>query len=198
MAVVRRLISMVVLGLVTLLVACGQSPSAATHESTSPSAAASPTLDPTTRNYVALVHDYWIAYKFAEGDLDTISGHWSGVFGNQDAARVCGGLTSRSQPQSVTVVDPAECGRLSVAMVAVHEKFLSDLNTTPAPSKFSADDQAFRSQLPKAIADMKGMISASAGGDKQSVMQATWTYADDMIPVVTNALNDVDPSFVHN
>jgi hypothetical protein len=83
-------------------------------------------------------------------------------------------------------------------MVAVHEKFLSDLNKTPAPRKFAADDQAFKTQLPKAIVDVKAMIAASATGNKQPVADATASYGSAMFPVVTEALNEVDPSVVHN
>ena len=180
------------------IVACGPSPSAAAHVSPSPRGAASAPADPATLKFVTLVRDYWIAYKFAEGDLDTISASWNGVFSSQDAARLCGGLTARTQPPSLPVVDPAECGQLSAAMVAVHEKFLSDLNTTPPPPRFAADDQAIKNHLPKAITDMKTMISAAARGDKQAVMDATWVYADDMIPAVTHALDDVDPSVTHD
>jgi hypothetical protein len=55
----------------------------------------------------------------------------------------------------ISLVDPKTCGTLAAAMVAVHEKFLNDLNTTPAPHKFAADDQAFKTQLPKAIVDVR-------------------------------------------
>ena len=82
-------------------------------------------------------------------------------------------------------------------MLAVHQKFLRDLDSTPPPSKFAADDRAFRAQLPKAIADVEAMISAADTGSKDAVMQATTTYVNDMIPVVTGALDDIDPSTVH-
>lgn len=147
---------------------------------------------------MALIHNYWIAYKTAEGDLDHISGTASVPFGTQDAARACFGLPSPRLPQDLGLVDPPTCGKLSAAMLAVHDKFLSDLNATPAPSKFAADDQAFRSQLPKAIAAMKLMISASATGSKQAVVDATGLYVQVMLPTVTDALDHVDPSFVHN
>lgn len=82
-------------------------------------------------------------------------------------------------------------------MVPVHQKFLSDLNATPAPVRFASEDLAFRTQLPLATADMHAMISASATGDKQSVVDATASYVNAMIPVVTDALNSVDPAVVH-
>jgi len=82
-------------------------------------------------------------------------------------------------------------------MLAVHRKFLSDLDTTWLPPEFTADDQAFRSQLPKAIADVSAMISAASTGSKEAVLQATTAYVNDMIPTVTDALDHVDPSVVH-
>jgi hypothetical protein len=41
------------------------------------------------------------------------------------------------------------------------------------------------------------MIAASATGNKQSVADATASYASAMFPVVTDALNEVDLSVVH-
>jgi hypothetical protein len=42
------------------------------------------------------------------------------------------------------------------------------------------------------------MISVAASGSKDAVLQASTTYVDDMIPIVTDALDNVDPSVVHN
>ena len=141
-------------------------------------ATASPTPDAVTRSYVALVSNYWSDYKAAE----------------VDGAQVCfGGFLN-----DVHVVNPPVCRVRCVAMLAVHLKFLSDLGNTPPPPKFAADDRALRSQLPKAIADMKGIITAADTGSKDAVLQATTVYVDDMIPVVTDALDHVDPSVVHN
>jgi hypothetical protein len=42
------------------------------------------------------------------------------------------------------------------------------------------------------------MISASASGNKQSVVDATASYVSAMIPIVTDALNSVDPLVVHD
>jgi hypothetical protein len=69
---------------------------------------------------------------------------------------------------------------------------------SPAPPKFAADDQAFRSQLPKTIADIKAMNSAADTRSKVAVVQATTVFLDDMIPTVTNALDHVDPSVAHS
>jgi hypothetical protein len=166
--------------------ACGNSPTQ--------SVAGPPTPDSVSRNYVALIHNYWVQYKTAEADP---IGNISGQFDPADGARACFGLFDPST-QDVKYVDPPTCRERSIAMVAVHENFLSDLNSTPAPPKFAADDQAFRSQLPKAIADVKAMISAASTGSQVAVFQATTTYVGDMIPRVTNALDDVDPSVVHD
>jgi hypothetical protein len=172
-----------------LLAAC--SGGANTSSSTS---VASPTPD--SAAYVALIHNYWIQYKTAEGDLDHI-GNNSGPFSNGDAAKACGGLSSPGTFSDLSVVDPATCGSRATAMVAVHEKFLGDLANTAAPQKFAADDQAFRTHLPKAIADVKAMIVAAGTGSKDAVLQATNAYVNDMIPKVTGALDHVDPSVTH-
>jgi hypothetical protein len=139
---------------------------------------ASPTPDSTTRAYVALISNYWSDYKTAEGN----------------GAQVCFGGFSND----VQLVNPPTCRIRTVAMLAVHQKFLSDLDSTPPPPKFAADDRAFRSQLPKVIDDIRAIILAADTGSKDAVFQATTAYVDDMIPVVTNALDDVDPSVVHN
>jgi len=140
-------------------------------------AVASPTPAFATRAYVALVARYWSDYRTAEGN----------------AARVCWG----DQFNDVTLVNPPVCRYRAVAILAVHQKFLSDLDSTPPPPKFAADDEALRSQLPMAIADLKAMIAAADTGSKEAVMQATTTYVNDMVPVVTGALDDIDPSVVH-
>jgi hypothetical protein len=141
-------------------------------------AVASPTPDIATRAYVALISNYWSDYRTAEGN----------------GPQVCFGGSSND----VQLVNPPICRMRVVAMLAVHQKFLSDLDTTPAPPKLAADDRAFRSQLPKAIDDMKAIIAAADTGSKEAVFEATNAYVDDMIPIVTNALDDVDPSVVHN
>ena len=181
------------------LAGCMQLGSAPSQAGSSPQATpASPSPDLATKNYVALVHNYWIEYKTAEGDLDHISGTNNDPFGTQDAARACFGLLSPLEAQDVQEVDPSTCGRLATAMVAVHEKFLGDLNATPAPPKFAAADQALRSQLPKAIVDIQAMISASATGDKLAVVDEPPAYVSAMMPIVTDALNLVDPAVLHN
>ena len=143
----------------------------AARSTTPNSPVVSPTPDAVTTKYVALVHNYWDQY----------------VIARSDGAQVC-----------LRNVDPAKCGVRAAAILAVHQKFLSDLDTTPPPPKFVADDQAIRLQLPKAIVDVKAMISASATGDKQAVYTETTAYVADMIPIVTDALDHVDPSVTHD
>jgi hypothetical protein len=63
--------------------------------------------------------------------------------------------------------------------------------------QFSTDDRAFRTQIPKAILDLKALISASESGNKEAVLAAASAYNNDMFPIVTDALNDVDPSVAH-
>jgi len=180
------------------LAACGGGSPSSSGSAAEKSPSRSPSADVVTTTYVALIHNYWIQYKTAEGDLDHISGTSSAPFGNQDAARVCFGLASPTAAQDLNLVDPPSCAKLSAAMLTTHQKFLSDLNRTQAPPRFAAEDEALRTQLPKVIVDMQAMISASASGNKQSVVNATATYVSAMIPIVTDALNSVDPSVIHN
>ena len=166
--------------LVGCATACGSSPTAAV--------AASPTADSVTRNFVALVHDYWIQIQNA----DQVSN------GSNVAALVCLGKTSRDAISKLTLIDASRCRERAVAILAVQKKFLGDLDTTPPPAKFAAEQQTFRSQIPKAIADVNAMTSAADSGSKDAVLQATTVYVNDMIPTVTDALDTVDPSVVHN
>jgi hypothetical protein len=138
----------------------------------SPKAAAVATPNSTAAKYVALIRDYWIHY----------------VAPRADGAVVC---------WDARAVDPAKCRDRAAAILVVNQKFLSDLDITPPPPTFATDDQIFRGQLPKAIAQVKVMISAAESGDKQAVIQATTAYVDDMIPPVTSSLDHVDPSVIH-
>ena len=131
-----------------------------------------------TQHYVALVHSYWIAYKKAEGDIPSL-------------ARVCGYFVQVSE------VDPAMCRPRIAAILPPHEMFLSDLDTTPAPPKFAADDQAFRTQIPMAIAHLKATMAAAAAGNAQQVSHEFEAYVEAMIPLFPN-LDHVDPSMPHD
>jgi hypothetical protein len=147
----------------------------------------SPAFDPVAERYVALVHNYWIQEQAADGASKTAN----------VAARVCLGKEPPSAPSNVQLVDPPMCLQRGAAILANQEKFLMDLDSTPAPSNFSADDQAFRTQIPKAIVDLKALIAAAQTGNKQAVFDAATAYNNDMFPIVTDALNDVDPSVAH-
>lgn len=157
-----------------LLVGC----SSASGSPPTPTVATTPTPDAITRNYVALVNNFWLQYRAAE----------------VDAATTCFGGPN----QELQFVDPLTCRVRVVAMLPVIQKFLGDLDATPLPPRFAADDQALRSQLPKAIAALKALVSVAKTGNKGAVLQATATYVDAMIPTVTKALDDIDPSVVHN
>ena len=162
------------------LVACSGS------SNTAPSLT-SPTPDVLTQNYVELIRGYWVQEQAA----DQVSN------GSNVAATVCLGFVAANRPNDMRLVDPPTCRDRAIAILANNEKFLSDLDTTAAPAKFAADDQVFRTQLPKAIGDLKALISVAATGSKEAVLQAASLYADDMNPSVTGALDDVDPSVVH-
>ncbi len=139
--------------------------------------ATSPTADAATR-YVALVHNYWIQYKKAEGDIPSL-------------IRVCGYYSALSD------VQPSVCRTRIVAILPPHEKFLSALDTTPAPPQFAADDQAFRTQLPMAIAHLKATMAAAEAANAQQVSNEVEAYVEAMIPLFPN-LDHVDPSIAHD
>jgi len=42
------------------------------------------------------------------------------------------------------------------------------------------------------------MITACATGSKQAVRDASVAYVNDMVPAVTGAMDDVDPTVVHS
>jgi hypothetical protein len=168
--------------LVAVLAGCSNASTAAPTSS-----AASPTPDLVAQRYVALVHAFWIG----ELTADVAVGR------SNLAAKVCLGTDPPGAPPDVQVVDPATCRERAVAILANHQKFLSDLDATPAPAKFAGDDRVFRAQLPRTITDLKALISAADSGSKSAVLAAATTYNNDMYPLVTDALNDVDPSVRH-
>jgi hypothetical protein len=159
-------------------IACGGSPKQAV--------VSSPTPDSVTRNYVNLVRNFWSDILAA----DEVS------LGNV-AARTCLGKTGPAAATDMGLVDPSTCRERAVAHVAAQQRFLSELDSTPAPTRFAADDRAFRTQIPKTIADLKAMITAADTGSKEAVVQATTIFVNDMIPTVTGAMDDVDPSVRH-
>ena len=144
---------------------------------TSTQAVTSPTADAATR-YVALVHNYWTQYKKAEGDIPSL-------------VRVCGYYSSLSD------VQPSVCHTRIAAILPPHEKFLSALDATPAPPQFAADDQAFRTQLPMAIAHLKATIAAAEAENARQVSDEVEAYVEAMTPLFPH-LDHVDPSIPHN
>jgi hypothetical protein len=151
------------------LAACGGSSAVPT---------ASPTPNLVTTNYVALVHNYWLHYKAAEGDPPSF-------------AQVCGYFST-----GVGVDSPACLPRIA-AILPPHETFLSDLDTTPAPPQFAADDHAFRTHLPIAIAHLKAAMAAAGAGNALQVSDEFTAYVTTMQDLFAN-LDHVDPSFPHD
>lgn len=144
----------------------------------SPQAVSSPTADAATRKYVGLVHNYWVSYKKAEGDIPSL-------------VQQCGYFSPVNQ------VQPAVCRTRIAAILPVHEGFFSDLDKTPAPPQFADDDKAFRTQIPIAIAHLKAVIAAADAGNAQQVSVETEEYVEAMIPLFPN-LDHVDPSITHD
>ena len=139
--------------------------------------ATSPSADAATR-YVALVHNYWIQYKKAEGDIPSL-------------IRVCGYYSSLSD------VQPPVCRTRIAAILPPHEKFSSALDATTAPPQFAADDQVFRTQLPIAIAHLKATMAAAEAVNAQQVSNEVEAYVEAMIPLFPH-LDHVDPSIPHD
>jgi hypothetical protein len=134
------------------------------------------------------VHSYWKAIQAADEAPDK----------SDVDARACLGNTSATSPTDISLVDPATCRQFAIASLAVHQQFLSYLDSTPAPPRYAADDKVFRKQIPKAVADVKAIISACDASNKQAIHDATAVYAGDMIPAVTHAMDDIDPTVVHS
>ena len=165
-------------------VACGGSPTPTA--ATSPSA--SPTADSATLAYVALIRNYWEGIKAAD--------NWQGSF--NEAALACLGERTASSPTDVALVDPPRCRIRAFAILANHQKFLSDLNATVAPARFRNDDRVFKANVPLAIAAVQKLIGVCAGSDKQAVVDASNVYIGIMFSSVLPAMDDVDPSTHHD
>ena len=149
--------------------------STASSGSPTQAAVASPTVDALTQKYVDLANSYWDEHVSAEGN----------------AAAVCLGTGTGTQG-----INAPLCRMRAVAMLAVQEKFLSDLDVTPPPAKFAADDRVFRAQLPKTVVDLKAMISAASAGNQQGILDASNAFLDDM-GLVLGALTHINPSVEH-
>jgi hypothetical protein len=169
--------------------ACGTSSPRAviTSPTPAPTVKASPTPDAATLRYIALIHTYWIQIQAADEATNATN----------VAARVCLGKVSLAAPSDLQFVDPSKCRQRMLASLPVQQRFLSALMATTAPSQFAADDQAFKTQLPLAVVDLKALISTTAGGNKEAVLEGATVYVGDLIPSVTDALDYVDPSVVH-
>ena len=140
------------------------------------------------RIYVALMRSYWTGIMTADG-----------VTGSSNAAAMaCLGSKLPSDGPDPDLVDPPNCREHAMAILGVQQKFQHDLDNTPAPARFAADDRAIRSALPQAIADLSSLINVTSTTDKQAVVDATLKYIGDMVPAVTSALDDIDPSVLHN
>jgi hypothetical protein len=153
-----------------------------------PRSAGSPTPDGVTQAYVGLIRVYWADLHVADDAAD----------GSDIDAKACLGEVSPASPGDVRVVEPQICRSYAIASVAANENFMTQLDTLQAPVRFAADDQVFRTHIPKAISDLKTLIAACDGPNRQAVIDAMWAYAHEMIPDVTNALDDVDPSVTHH
>jgi len=170
------------IGVVLLLAtACGSSSTSNQRSS------ASPTPDQITQAYVASIRAYWAGLHVADDAAD----------GSDVDAKACLGEISPTSPSDLRVVEPEICRAYAVATLAAHEKFLAKLEAIQAPAKFSTDDRVFRTHVPMAISDLETLVAACSKPKRQAIVDAMWAYARVMIPDVTNALDDVDPSVTH-
>jgi len=169
-------------GTVLLLVTACVSTSISTHRS-----ATSTTPDQITQAYVALIRAYWADLHVADDAPD----------GSDVDAKACLGEISPTSPSDLQVVEPEICRAYAAATLAADEKFLAKLEAVQAPGKFAADDRVFRTVIPIAISDLETLVAACSGPNRQAIVDAMRAYANVMIPDVTNALDDVDPSITH-
>jgi hypothetical protein len=121
------------------------------------------TTSPSSDGLVALTHSYHDEYVAARGD---------------------------GYGYCVVELDTQNCHDRGVAMIAVWQRFLKDLNATPVAPEFKVDVATIRAQLPKGIADLGAMVAAAAAGDKSAMQNAAENYISDMVPTVTDALGD--------
>jgi len=138
-------------------------------------ASGSPSNDAASIRYVALVQHFWTAYIAAENDGPP-----------PNAAVAC-----------VQVPDLKACSERVREMLPTLELFLGDLGRSVAPAKYAKDDAELRTQLPVAIADLTMVLKTALAGESGAFSTYVNAYIDDMVPGVTSALDDVDPSKVH-
>jgi len=170
---------------IVCLAACGNT--TGQRAAASPSPVSSPTPDAVTQKYVALIRSYWDETQAADIVVNS----------SNVAARVCLGNAARYAATDLALVDPAMCRERAIALETVQERFLVELASTPAPQRFAADDGVFRAQVPKAISHLKAMIAACATANNQTIHDATTAFVADLIPAVTDAMDDVDPATRH-
>lgn len=127
----------------------------------SPTVASSPPPDAVTRAYAHTYHDKYVT---ARGD----------------GYNYC-----------VVELDLPNCRARGIAMIAVWESFLKDLNSMPPAPKVAADVRTIRNQLPKGVDDLSAMVAAAGAQDKTATLKAADAYISDMVPTVTNALGDI-------
>jgi hypothetical protein len=147
----------------------------------------SPAPDEVNQAYLAVIRAYWADLHVADNAAD----------GSDVDAKACLGEDSPTSPSDVRVVEPQICRAYAVATLAATEKFLANLEAIQAPAKFATDDRVFRTHIPMAISDLKTLVAACGSPDRQAIIDAMWAFAHEMIPDVTNALDDVDPSVTH-
>ena len=122
------------------------------------------TAAPSPDSLVTLVHSYHDEYVAARGD---------------------------GYDYCVVTMDALNCHDRGVAMIAVWERFLKDLSTTPVAPKFVTDVATIRSQLPKGVDDLRAMVAAAEAGDKTAMQNEANKYVGDMVPTVTDPLGDI-------
>ena len=158
--------------------ACGASPTSSARPASN---AAAPNLS--TAGYIAMVRAYWTDIQAADGVANGV---------NVAAAACLGGGAG-----DAAAVDPVTCRERAVAILAAQQKFRTALGAVSPPRRFATEDAVLRIQVPRAISAIRSLIDACATGDHQLVLQAAGAYVDVMVPTVTDALDQVDPTVRH-
>lgn len=177
-----RVPSAILAVLVLAAAACGTSTSVSVQRPRP-----SPTPDPAVVAYVDLIRGYWAQLHAADLAPD----------GSDADGAACLGEVSSTSHSDVKVVEPSVCRTYAVATRAANQRFLAELGQTQAPTKFATDDQVFRLGIPQAIDDLTALIAACDAANRPVIIANMWAYAHDMIPDVTDALDDVDASITH-
>jgi hypothetical protein len=157
-------------------VAAGVSVLACSGSNTATHASTSPTVDAGTVRYLALVNGFWTDH----------------VRATNGAVVACLG----SSPGTTNGINPSRCKTAAIAMLAVQNKFTTDLAAVTAPSQFATEDHTFRTQLPIANADLTALIAVCDGQDPAGIQNASETYISDMGPIL-DALDKLSPGVEH-